>query len=213
MSNQQEKKKKRKGNVFITVGLLLIGAALLLVLYNIAENMRAQRLSEEALTPLREQITAAADSSLDDKTSNAEPLYKSYNEMTMPEISINGVNYIGILSVPSLGLELPVRGDFSYPALVSAPCRYDGSVYLNNMIVAGHNYSSHFGNLKRLKIGDEVNFTDGDGNIFEYKVSDVVQIGGTEVEEMKSGDWDMTLFTCTVSGKSRVTVRLELVDK
>jgi sortase A len=208
---REQGKTKRKGNIFITVGLLLIGAALLLVLYNIAENVRAQRFSEDALEPLKEQITASADNSLDDKTSNDTPLYESYKDMAMPEININGVNYIGILSVPALGLELPIRGDFSYPALVTAPCRYDGSVYLDNMIVAGHNYRSHFGNLKQLKIGDEVNFTDGDGNIFEYSVSDVVQIGGTDVEEMKSGDWDMTLFTCTVSGKSRVTVRLERV--
>jgi sortase A len=178
-------------------------------MYNIAENIKAQRLSEAALQPLKEQIEAVADNSLDSKTSSDEPLYESYSDMYMPEISIDGVSYIGILSVPTLGLELPIKGDFSYPALIGAPCRYSGSVYLDNMIVAGHNYPSHFGSLKRLKIGDAVEFTDGDGNKFNYRVSEIFQLGGTEVEEMESGDWDMTLFTCTVSGKSRVTVRLE----
>jgi sortase A len=33
------------------------------------------------------------------------------------------------------------------------------------------------------------------------------------VEEMTSGDWDMTLFTCTVGGQSRVTVRCVLEER
>ena len=29
----------------------------------------------------------------------------------------------------------------------------------------------------------------------------------TDLEGMEAGDWDMTLYTCTVGGQSRVTVR------
>ena len=29
----------------------------------------------------------------------------------------------------------------------------------------------------------------------------------TDVAGMEAGDWDLTLFTCTVGGQSRVTVR------
>ena len=32
----------------------------------------------------------------------------------------------------------------------------------------------------------------------------------TAVEEMESGDWDLTLFTCTVGGRTRVAVRCAL---
>jgi sortase A len=31
----------------------------------------------------------------------------------------------------------------------------------------------------------------------------------TAVEEMISGDWDLTLFTCTIGGATRVTIRCE----
>jgi len=34
----------------------------------------------------------------------------------------------------------------------------------------------------------------------------------TAVEEMTAGEWDLTLFTCTLGGRSRVTVRCELVE-
>jgi sortase A len=32
------------------------------------------------------------------------------------------------------------------------------------------------------------------------------------VEEMESDEWDLTLFTCTIGGKSRVTIRCERVQ-
>ena len=59
-------------------------------------------------------------------------------------------------------------------------------------------------------MGSEVIFTDMDGNRFIYAVSETEQLPGTAIEEMKSGDWDLTLFTCTIGGAARVTVRCEL---
>ena len=49
-----------------------------------------------------------------------------------------------------------------------------------------------------------------DGNRFIYAVSGTEQLPGTAIEEMKSGDWDLTLFTCTIGGAARVTVRCVL---
>ena len=34
----------------------------------------------------------------------------------------------------------------------------------------------------------------------------------TDIEGMESGNWDFTLFTCTVGGQSRVTIRFELEE-
>ncbi len=34
-----------------------------------------------------------------------------------------------------------------------------------------------------------------------------------DVEEMITGDWDLTLFTCTLGGQTRVTVRCQLIEK
>ncbi len=41
------------------------------------------------------------------------------------------------------------------------------------------------------------------------------QAAGTDIAQMTSGDaesWDLTLFTCTLSGQSRVTVRAALAE-
>lgn len=33
-----------------------------------------------------------------------------------------------------------------------------------------------------------------------------------EIEAIWEGEWDLTLFTCTVGGKNRVVIRCALVD-
>ena len=131
----------------------------------------------------------------------------------MPTETVDGNAYIGVLELPSLELKLPVLSEWSYSGLKLAPCRYAGSAYLNNMVIAAHNYSTHFGYLGNLAQGDEVVFTDVDGNVFRYQVLEVETLSPFAVEEMTDGDWDLTLFTCTISGRSRVTVRCALTEE
>lgn len=88
-----------------------------------------------------------------------------------------------------------------------APCQYQGSAYLDNMILAGHNYRAHFAGLKDIQIGDAVIFTDAEDSCFHYEVSGLEELPGTAICEMESGDWDLTLFTCTAGGSARFTVR------
>lgn len=125
----------------------------------------------------------------------------------MPETELDGERYIGVLELPSLSLTLPVQSQWSYPALKVSPCRYAGSAYQGDLVVAGHNYRSHFGKLANLSPGDPVTFTDMEGSTFSYTVMELETLPADAVEEMTSGDWDLTLFTCTLDGQSRITVR------
>ena len=130
----------------------------------------------------------------------------------MPEIALedlDGVACIGVLEIPAIDLKLPVLSEWSYPLLKKAPCRYSGSAYLDNLVIAAHNYRTHFGKLKELETGDEVIFTDAAGNRFEYKVAVVEALTPQSVEDMTSGEWALSLFTCTLDGKNRVTVRCD----
>lgn len=201
--------KRKAGKLLMTIGLLLIAAAFLLMVYNIWESKKAENMSEEILN----QIKDGQDENVRSDDADEKPLYEIYPDMEMPVLTIDGVDYIGILIVPSLGLELPVAGNWSYPNLRRSPCRYKGSAYSNDMIIAGHNYSRHFGGLKNLAIGEEISFRDVDGHIFQYQVDDIETIPGTAVEDMDAGEWDMTLFTCTYGGKSRVTIRCRKQEK
>ena len=141
------------------------------------------------------------------------PDYILNPEMDMPTQEVDGQSYIGVLELQPLGFSLPIISQWSYPGLRIAPCRYTGSAYQNDLVIAAHNYTSHFGRLKELSPGDAVTFIDVDGNVFRYQVAEVETLPPYSVAEMTSGDWDLTLFTCTIGGQSRVTVRCERVER
>lgn len=198
-------KHKKKGTWLMTGGLLLIAAALFLTCFNLWDERRATNSAGEALRELEAVRPEEAEAT---EPGEAEiPAYLLDPGREMPVVEADGERYIGVLEVPSLGLELPVMETWSYPNLRVAPCRYSGSAYQDDMIVAAHNYKTHFGQLKELRPGDEVRFTDTEGNVFRYAVAELETLGKYDVEEMTSGDWDLTLFTCTYGGQSRVTVR------
>ena len=199
---------KTKYKVMLGAGLLLIAAALALAAYNVIDAQRAARSAAQALEALS-QTTAVSAAEPEQASADDAPAYLADPEMPMPTVSFDGNDYIGRVDIPSLGLSLPVISEWSYPRLKIAPCRYTGSAYLENLIIAAHNYSSYFGNLNRLNTGDTVTFTDVDGNQFTYAVSLIEDLPGTAIEEMQAGEWDLTLFTCTLGGRSRVTVRCE----
>lgn len=207
----------------ITIGLLLIAAALFLVSYNLYDELRAEQSARQAVTQLDAYLPAeAALEAPSDSAGDQEPLvsdertvipdYVLSPNMEMPVETINGIDFIGVLRIPALELELPIISEWNYPNLKSAPCRYSGSAYLNNLILCGHNYASHFGSLKTLSEGDIATFTDIDGNVFIYKMVERETLNPTDIEGMESGNWDLTLFTCTVGGQSRVTIRFDLEE-
>ena len=191
-------------------GLLLIAAALCLTAYNLLEAQRAAQAAEHALRQLEEPEPAVTQEPSEPEP--APPAYVLDPTMEMPTREVDGSLYIGVLEIPSLELELPVTSAWSDALLKLAPCRYLGSAYLDDLIIAGHNYRGHFGGLPALTEGDEVAFTDVAGNRFVYAVSLVEQLPGTAIQEMEAGDWDLTLFTCDAGGTARVTVRCERVS-
>lgn len=191
----------------MTAGVLLILVAIGYVAANVWEEWSAANASASALDQMansRSVLTAPVEE---------QPLYVQHPDMEMPEVMIDGQAYIGSVSIPKLELELPVISQWTYPRLKLAPCRYSGSVYTDDMIILGHNYERHFRRFTEVETGDEVTFTDMDGNVFHYVVTLKEQIRGNDAERMMAGNWDLTLFTCARGDKMRITLRCDRVDE
>jgi sortase A len=131
----------------------------------------------------------------------------------MSIVEIDGYGYIGYLTVPALNMSLPIMAEWDYTRLKIAPCRQFGTAAGNDLVIAGHNYTSNFGNLKTLQVGDAVYFTDVDGKVISYEVSATEILQPTQVEEMRNSSWDLTLYTCTYGGRERVTIRCKQVQQ
>ncbi len=187
--------KKILGIVLMFLGTICIVSAAGIVYHNYQENAAAGDASDALLAGVLAQIP--------------ETVLAADENGNMPVVDVDGRSFIGTVSVPSLGLLLPIQNEWSSDNAKVSVCRYKGSAYTNNLIVAGHNYAEHFGTLNQLSTGDEVIITDMNGKSFYYEVVNIETLGSYDIEEMEEGDWDLTLFTCTVGGASRVTIRCE----
>ena len=198
--------KQKIGKICMVLGALLILASAALLAYNKWDASRADKAAQQALSELEQTLNET----IEDNSMALQPELDP--ERTMTETELDGWNYIGYLSIPSIGLNLPVMSEWSYAGLKIAPGRYSGSTYADNMVVCAHNYAKHFSPIKWLAEGAEVYFTDMDGMRWSYEVSYVENLQPTQIEKMTtktedSDDWDLTLFTCTTGGSARCAVR------
>ena len=136
-------------------------------------------------------------------------LYERVPGIEMPGEKVNGHEYIGTLSIPSLGLKVPVQRNWSYENLSVSPCRYSGSAYAGNLAIIAHTY--HFGKLSSLALDATITFTDMENNVFRYVVREKNTISPNDANEIAHSDYDLTLVTCTLSGTKRVAVYCERV--
>lgn len=218
--------KKKYSRILIFLGSMLLISALILILFNIYEDRKSGKLSGEILSRLHEEIPEYS-GDIGDISVPTENLFDEYKEFeTVPEdetassvedtgLELDGNYYIGIISIPDLNIELPILRDWSYPNLKIAPCRYIGSAETGEMVIAAHNYRSHFGNLSSLNSGSIIKFTNISGKTFTYEIVQFESVGKYDLDTMKDGmgeEWDLTLFTCTLDGQRRVTVRAVMTD-
>lgn len=192
------------GTVLVGIGILLMLAGLCLFARNRQEAGLAEQRAQEMLTKVKTAVESGDD---------ADGIYGNGiaadggRETDMPTVMIDGYEYAGYLSIPSLGLELPVMAQWSYPRLKIAPCIYYGSASEENLVIAAHNYARHFGGLSKLEKGAEIIYTDMEGTVRVYHVETTDVLAPEAVSEMIDAEYALTLFTCTYGGASRVTVR------
>ena len=195
--------RNKLGTIFMILGTVLILAALSLFLWNRREAEQAGEAAADILPQVVEQIA---------ETAAEAPAPPDPFDPTMTEAEIDGYMYIGYLSIPALGLELPVMSEWDYNRLNIAPCRYSGSTKTDDLVIAAHNFAQHFGGLSGLTGGEQVIFVDMDNVVSTYTVVAVEILAPTAVEEMTNGEYDLSLYTCTYGGRSRVTVRCDRTE-
>lgn len=195
----------------LMLGSALVLAAVCLYVYDRLEDARAGAQAASAVSQLRQSQSIAAVSEAERPADSAESLPTEDAESgpepasETPASSIER-EYLGVLTIPALGLELPVQTEWSKANLKVSPCRQCGSAAGGDLVIAAHNYKSHFGRLSSLSEGDEVRFTSQDGAEAVYTVERTAQVSPEEPEALREGGCPLVLYTCTPGGKARVVV-------
>ena len=195
----------------LLLGSALMLAAVCLYVYDRLEDARAGAEAASAVSRLRQSIAASSEAG-----PPSESLPQELEEETEPESAPEAASeapassiqreYLGVLTIPALGLELPVQTEWSKANLKVSPCRQCGSVEGGDLVIAAHNYRSHFGRLGSLSEGDEVRFALQNGAEAVYAVERVATISPDEPEALREGGCPLVLYTCTPGGKARVAV-------
>ena len=194
-------KRALAGVLAVALGVALMGAGLWVWR---AQEQQDTRAGSTAGRLLEDFMTVA------DPENAAMPDFSEKDGMTA--VTLNGYEVVGVLTVPKLGLELPILADWNYDLLKIAPCRYSGSAEGRDLILLGHNYKSHFRPLGQLEPGDAVIFTAADGTEYRYAVTAVETIHRSETERLPS-DHHLSIFTCTLGGVDRIVVRCDLAEE
>lgn len=188
-------RKVSPGLVCIVLGVVLLLAAGGLYAYNRCEDAHAGAEAQTVVADLQQKVETP------EPEAESGPL-----DPELPVVEIDGNEYVGEISIPAIGIDLPVMSEWSYPKLKISPCRQFGSSRTDDLVIAAHNYESHFGKIGTLALGDEVRFTDMDGIENHYTVSAIEVHDPTDVEAVEHSGHDLVLYTCTYGGKTRIVV-------
>ena len=201
------------GVICIFLGVVCILSSVGFVVYNRWEDQNAEGIAQDLL----EDVQSIMDEKQPEQPLPADTVNLPDDPEKMPTematVKVDGYDCIGVLSVPVLDLELPVLTDWSYAKLKKAPCHYYGTYYEKDFVIAAHNYQSHFGKLSELQPKDLILFTDVSGTVYCYEVVLLETLPGNATEEMIASGFDLSLYTCTPGGASRVTVRCNIINQ
>ena len=150
-------RKASPGVICVLLGVVLLLAALGLYGYNRWEDAQAGAEAQTVVQDLQEKVVEQTQSA-----ASAPAIDTSSLDPELPVVELDGYEYVGTVSIPAIGIDLPVMSEWSYPRLKIAPCRQFGSSRTDDLVIAAHNYESHFGKLSSLTAGDSVIFTDMD---------------------------------------------------
>ncbi len=188
--------KIKKWSLLVILGSLLICIASFLLIRNIYIDKRAGELSNEVVEQIHKKL---------------EEDIKNNEELKKETLKIDGNEYLGIISIPSLNLELPVMSDWSYKKMKISPGKYYGELESNDLVICAHAYKSLFKYIKDLNQKDILILTEVNGTEHIYEVELIEILAPEDITEMIESDFDLTLFTCTSDNQNRVTVRLNKV--
>ncbi len=185
--------RRRKGFVLMALGLACLVAALALFGTYTWEDYQIGQASTEALRQM--------------ELLGPEDAHEPEGSQQMPYYTIDGINYLGRIQIPSVGIDLPVIADYSMEALQTAPACYAGDYYANNMVICGHSFMWQFGPIHGMRPGDDVYLLTADDQVLHYRTMDIEIVGPYEVDRMVKSEYDLSLFCCTWDSANRITPR------
>ena len=111
---------------------------------------------------------------------------------TMPILSVDGVDFVGLLEIPKYDSILPVCDDWG--EVTKYPCKFSGSVYNRTMQIGSTSQKGQYDFYKELCVGDTVIFTDMESKRYTYNISGLRYDNDVDQTSLTKENAALTLF-------------------
>ena len=122
----------------------------------------------------------------------------------MANLSVDGVNFLGLLEMPRFGSVTPVCADWG--KIRQFPCRLSGSIYDGTMQIGATSQQGQYDFYREISAGDRVYFTDMEGNRYSYTVTDIRYEQHADQAALQRKEADMTLFIQNLYGFEYIVI-------
>lgn len=176
-------KSKKSSIIMIIIGALaVIFAAGAFVYIDVAEGQRYDR------------AVASVDKIIGSIPAVEKRVPTERGNNMMPSLEIDGENYVAVLDFPTYRFAMPVVATWHSSYIDSVPCRYQGSVYDNTLVIGGSDDEGQFAFADELEAGDLFYLTDMSGGQYKFVVEAINHANEISDEKFKEGGFDMTIF-------------------
>jgi sortase A len=129
---------------------------------------------------------------------------------TMPVLSLEGTDFVGILEIPRYGSALPVGAEWGKPG--KYPCRLSGSVYDSTLQIGGTSQRGQYDFYREISVGDSLFFTDMEGNRYGYTVTDLRYEKHADQTALQRKESAMTLFVKNIYAFEYVVIFCDVMN-
>ena len=129
---------------------------------------------------------------------------------TMPAVSIEGTDFVGILEMPRYGSSLPVCADWG--SLSKYPCQFRGSIYDRTIQIGGTSQKGQYDFYREISVGDGIYFTDMEGNRYAYEVTDVRYEKNADQAALLQKESALTLFIKNVYAFEYIIIFCDVIS-
>ena len=121
---------------------------------------------------------------------NAVPEERRDN--TVSVLSVDGVDFVGLVTLPRYGSVLPVCADWGETS--QYPCRFGGSIYDGSLQIGATTQKGQYDFYRELSVGDAVHYIDVEGNQYTFTITSMRYEKHVDQAVLRQKDAALTLF-------------------
>lgn len=111
---------------------------------------------------------------------------------TMSVLSVDGIDFVGLLELPHYESVLPVCADWGKTSRY--PCRFTGSIYDGTMQLGATTQKGQYDFYRELSVGDTIHYTDVEGNRYTFTITSLCSEKHADQAALQRKEAALTLF-------------------